>query len=218
MHYHVDGKLIKSELAAKSPSQPPRALLRFLKDHDPVRRALDYGCGKLRYAGALSAMAQSLTLVDSPIQLARQQNIDGERTTVRELVRQKWPNAQIETICEFQDKLRPKFDFALCANVLSAIPSKTARSQALAAIKRRLKTSGSLLVVNQHTNSYYGEVARREDVVSHLDGWLVPTGGGASYYGIIDKDKAAKILQLSGYQLVEHWIEGQSNYALARIR
>ena len=218
MHYRIDGKLIKSELTAKAPSQASRYLLGFLSDHDRVARAADYGCGKLRYAASLSAMAQSLTLIDSSIQLDRQQIIDGELTSVRQLAKQRWSAAQIETISEFQAKLLPKFDFALCANVLSAIPTRSARSRALAAIRRRLKPSGSLLVVNQHRNSYYGEVARRENVLRHLDGWLVPRRDRAFYYGIMDKERTAEILQRHGYEIVEHWIEGQSNYALARIQ
>lgn len=218
MHYRVDEKLIRTELAAKPPSQASRQLLAYLRGHDRVACAVDYGCGKLRYAAQLAAMAELLILVDSSIQLDRQQRIDGEVTTVRQLVEQRWPTVQIETVPEFQANRRPKFDFALCANVLSAIPIKAARSRALAAIRRRLKVSGSLLVVNQHTNSYYSQVARREDVVRHLDGWLVPKSNSASYYGILDKKKTSEMLEGAGYEIVDHWIEGQSNYALARIR
>jgi hypothetical protein len=75
-----------------------------------------------------------------------------------------------------------------------------------------------ILVVNQHTNSYYSQVARRDDVIGHLDGDLVPRNGSASYYGILEKERTAEILTRQGYEIIEHWIEGQSNYALARIR
>jgi len=163
-------------------------------------------------------MAESLTLVDSPEQLDRRRTIDGEESTVRRVAEQRWLNVRIETISEFQSHRAPKFDFALCANVLSAIPVKTARSRALAAIRRRLRVSGSLLVVNQHTNSYYSQVARREDVVRHLDGWLVPKNEMASYYGLLDKKKTLELLEEEGYDIVEHWIKDQSNYALARSR
>jgi len=218
MHYRIRGKLIAAELAAKPPSQASAHLLAFLSGHNRVGRAVDYGCGKLRYAAALVAMAESVALVDSSEQLDRQQSIDGEETTVRRLVEQRWPDVQIETVSEFQAKQRPKFDLALCANVLSAIPTKAARSRALVAIRGRLKVNGTLLVVNQHANSYYSQVARREDVMRHLDGWLVPRTISASYYGILDKKKTSEILERHGYEIVEHWIEGQSNYALARIR
>lgn len=218
MRYRIKGKLIASELAAKPPSQASGTLLAFLRDYDRVACAVDYGCGKLRYAAALTAMSDSLTLVDSSVQLDRKQIIDGPETTVRQLVKQRYPSARIETIPEFEDSVRPKFDFALCANVLSAIPTKGARSRALAAIRRRLKVTGSLLVVNQHTNSSYTQLARREDTVKHLDGWLVPKKHSASYYGMLDKKKTCDVLEAEGYKIVEHWIEGQSNYALARIR
>jgi len=121
-------------------------------------------------------------------------------------------------VSEFQIKTMPRFDFVLCANVLSAIPTKSARTTALGAIHRRLKVRGVLLVVNQHTNSYYSQVARRDDVVRHLDGYLVPRNGSASYYGILDTHRTYEILAREGYDIIEQWVEGQSNYALARTR
>ena len=218
MHYFVSGKLIASEYAAKPPSQASSYLLTFLSDHNRIGRALDYGCGKLRYSGALASISRSLTLVDSSSQLDRLQMIDGKETTVRRLAEQNWPNVYIETITEFQAKSRPKFDFALCANVLSTIPTKAARSKALAAIRGRLKRGGSLLVVNMHTNSFYSQVARRKDVARHLDGWLILKNNSASYYGILNKKKISQILKKEGFEIIEHWIEGQSNYALVRVR
>jgi hypothetical protein len=128
MHYRVRGRLIATELAAKPPSQASAHLLAFLKRYKRVVHAADYGCGKLRYAGALSAMADSVTLVDSPEQLDRQQVIDGEHTTVRQLAEQRWPTARIETVSQFQVRSKPRFDFVLCANVLSAIPTRSART------------------------------------------------------------------------------------------
>lgn len=218
MHYRIRGKIIASELAAKSPSQASVPLEAFLKTHDKVARAADYGCGKLRYVSALVKMAASVTLVDSSIQLDRKQMIDGNETTVRQLAKQQWPTIRIETICEFEGNSSPKFDFVLCANVLSAIPSKKARSKALAAIKRRLKTSGILLVVNQHTNSHFSQVARRKNTVKYLDGWLAPRNDSASYFGIINTKKTSQILKMEGFNVIEQWIEGQSNYAIARTR
>jgi SAM-dependent methyltransferase len=218
MRYRTRGKLIASELAAKPPSQASAHLVGFLKSYDRVAYAVDYGCGKLRYASALTAIAESVTLVDSSAQLDRKQVIEGRETIVRRLVKEKYPTARIETITEFEHNTRPKFDFALCANVLSAIPTKAARSRALAAIKRRLKASGTLLVVNQHTNSSFTKFAYRDGVIKHLDGWLIPRNDSAFYYGILDKEKTCDILETAGYRIVEHWIDGQSNYALARIR
>ena len=163
-------------------------------------------------------MAESLTLVDSSMQLDRKQVIGGRETTVRQVVKEIYSTARIETVLEFEAGARPKFDFALCSNVLSAIPTKAGRSRALVAVRRRLKATGSLLVVNQHTNSSYTELAHREDSVEHLDGWLVAKGNSASYYGVLKKEKTCRILEAEGYKIVEHWIEGQSNYAIARIR
>jgi len=217
MHYRVRGRLIATEFTAKPPSQASAHLLAFLNDYKRVAHACDYGCGKLRYAGALFALADSVTLVDSPEQLDRHQLIDGHHTTVRQLAKQRWPTARIETVSQFQARSKPRFDFVLCASVLSAIPTRNARTRALRAIARRLKAHGVILVVNQHTNSYYSQTARRDDVISHLDGYLVPSNGSASYYGILGKERTAEILTRQGYKIIEQWIEGQSNYALARI-
>jgi hypothetical protein len=218
VHYFIRGKTVASELAAKSPSQASAHLQALLRKHDLVAQAADYGCGKLRYVSALAKMAGSLTLVDSSIQLDREQMIDGSRTTVRKLAKQKWPTIRIETICEFEANSSPRFDFVLCANVLSAIPSKEARSKALVAIRHRLKTSGTLLVVNQHTNSYFSQVARRNDSMKYLNGYLVPKNKSAFYFGIINRKKTAQILITEGYNVIEQWIEGQSNYAIAQAR
>ena len=218
MRYRIRGQIIASELAAKSPSQASAYLQAFLRGHKHVARAADYGCGKLRYVPALVEMAASLTLVDSSIQLDRKQTIEGHQTTVREFAKHKWPTIRIETISEFEDNSSPKFDFVLCANVLSAVPSKKARSKALAAIRRRLKTSGTLLIVNQHTNSHFSQVARRKNTIKYLDGWLVPRNEAAFYFGIIDTKKTSHILKTEGYNVLEQWIEGQSNYAIARAR
>lgn len=217
MLYRVRGFVIESELAAKSPLQASGHLLDFLREQTRVRRALDYGCGKLRYADALRGMSESLTLVDSARQLNRSQVIAGERTTVRREAR-RWARTQVQTIEAFAAQAGPKFDFALCSNVLSAIPSRRTRSGTLSAIRRRLKSSGRLLVVNQHTNSSYQLLKQRGDVIPHLDGWLVPRGGKASFYGLVDRDATAAFLKSSGFRIIRQWTHGQSNYALVEAR
>lgn len=217
MQYKIRGKIIASELAAKPPSQASRYLAAWLRNHDSVPAAVDYGCGKLRYTAALAGMAKSLTLVDSSVQLDRQQSIDGKLTTVRLLAKKKWPSVRIETVTEFEANLRPKFDFALCANVLSAIPDETVRSRALTSIKKRLKARGKLLVVNQHTNSSFTQLSERDDTIAHLDGWMMQRKNSASYYGILDRKKTRDILEGEGYRILDHWVEGQSNYALVTV-
>jgi len=218
MKYRIGDFIVASELAARAPSQASRHLVAFLRNWDRVAHAVDYGCGKLRYAPYLATLSNSLTLVDSVDQLDRLQTIDGQRTTMRQYAKRICPKARVETLLEFQTKSRPKFDFALCANVLSAIPIKAARSKALSAIKSRLRSGAHLLVVNQHANSFYTDVAKRRGVVRHLDGWLVPNGKSAYYYGILDAKKTSKLLRNSGFQVERHWITGQSTYVLVRLR
>ncbi len=218
MQYRLGKKIIPSELAAKPPSQASSYLVQLLRTQEHVAHAVDYGCGKLKYAPHLARFSDDLTIVDSPRQLDRFQRIDGTETTVREMALHLWRHVRIETVEEFGINQRPKFDFALCANVLSAIPVKAARSRALHAIRLRLKSDGLLLVVNQHTNSCFTQFARRSDTRKHLDGWLVLNGRSSSYYGILDRVKIAALLRNSGYELIRQWIQGQSNYALATCR
>ena len=216
MKYVVRSKTIASEVTAKPPRQASAYLLRVLREQPKVARAVDYGCGRLRYVRALARMADGLTIVDSADQLDRITTIRGMNTTVRHSAQRSWPDIRIETVVEFRDRATPKFGFALCANVLSAIPSRAERAKALEAIKRRLIPSGRLLVVNQHTNSFYCEISRRKDAIPHLDGFLVTRSNQASYFGILDKSKTAAILRDAGFKIEDQWISGQSNYALAR--
>jgi hypothetical protein len=216
VEYRIGSFVVPSHRTAKPPSQASSYLLRIIEGLGPVSRVLDYGCGRLRYANALSSIADSLTLVDSRSQLDRVGSIGGMDTTVRKMAREMFPNARVQSIEEFEADRRTKFDLALCANVLSAIPSKRGREKALINIRNRLKAKGVLLVANQHSNSFYTAVPRRPHVFRHLDGWIVPCGSKASYYGLINKEKAKHILEGTGFVVSEQWVVGQSNYALAR--
>jgi 2-polyprenyl-3-methyl-5-hydroxy-6-metoxy-1,4-benzoquinol methylase len=218
MRYRICSLVIPSEITAKPPSRASSYVLQLIRDIGHVRNVLDYGCGKLRYAKVLASISDSLTLVDSERQLDRVACIAGAETTVRTLAARLFPEARIQSIAQFQRENRPRFDFALCANVLSAIPSLRARMDALASVRCRLKRRGTLLLINQHSNSFYSATGQRGDAIRHLDGWIIPRGETASYYGLINRAKAKAILESAGFKIMEHWIAGQSNYALARAQ
>jgi hypothetical protein len=84
MRYKVRDLEIRTENAAKPISQASQGVLSWIAAQDLIEDALDYGCGKLRYAGALAEKCRRLTLVDSSEQLCRLQLIAEERTTVKE--------------------------------------------------------------------------------------------------------------------------------------
>ncbi len=213
MRYKVKGLEIKSENAAKSHRQASRYLLRFIKTLPKMKKACDYGCGKLRYAKPLSQRCRQLALVDSAVQLERKQVLFGDRTTIREYVGKRLYNARTMTVEEF-DTDDEKYDFVLCANVLSAIPQVRVRSFLLRSIFQHLAPSGRCLFVTQFRNSYFKQMIASSRSIPHLDGWILPSKNGASYYGIISPKKLMPLLKRHGYTVHNLWVEGQSAFAL----
>jgi hypothetical protein len=216
MRYKVNGEEVRSENAAKTMKEASKAVVEWILAMPRVNRALDYGCGKLRYSPYLGLQCESLGLVDSAIQLERLQVIDNHLTSVVDYARSKWPGCRLYTVDQFWEGIEERYDFVLCANVLSAIPSRAIRSRSLYAIKSCLHRGGQCLVVNQHANSYFKEARRRPGAVQHLDGWFLPSSKGASYYGILDSEKTARILRAVGLTIVDSWVKGQSTFVLTR--
>jgi 2-polyprenyl-3-methyl-5-hydroxy-6-metoxy-1,4-benzoquinol methylase len=141
VRYKVGKDEITTENAAKPMSQASAPLVNWLKAQKRFGRALDYGCGKLRYTGILAENSKWLTVVDSRFQLEREQIIAGKSTTIRRYVRQTWRRTNVLEISEFSRR-RSSYNFILCANVLSAIPLRSVRSQVLKSIRARLASNG----------------------------------------------------------------------------
>lgn len=215
MRYRVGKLEIRSENAAKPMDSAATPLVFWLMNRDHVSAALDYGCGKLRYTKFIAARCIHLGIVDSSVQLTRLQRIDGRTATVAEYAKHRWPKCKIYEVKEFWKGIRQSYDFILCANVLSAIPNAKARAKSLRAIHAGLRRKGELLVVNQHTNSYFTEIQAKPTTREHLDGWLAQSRNGAAYYGILRKDHVIRLLTRYGFVVQDSWIEGQSNYVVA---
>ena len=215
VRYSVEGLTVRSENAAKSPAEASRPLVNWLLKHVLADAALDYGCGRLRYSSHLARRSQRLALVDSDLQLDRPTYIGRRSTSVREHAKARWPACTVYSLDEFWLGVPDRYGFVLCANVLSAIPSRTIRSRSLNSIRQCLSSDGRLLVVNQHTNSYFSEASRRRGSRRHLDGWILPSKNAASYFGVLGKAKSIRILRAHGFRILDAWIEGQSNYVLA---
>jgi Methyltransferase domain len=215
MHYRIRGLTIRSENAAKTPREVSRPLAEWLERNIHVGAALDYGCGRLRYTPYLARCCETLGLVDSLDQLDRTTRIAGRLTNIRAHAMRKWPGCRVYSVEEFWGGVRERYDFVLCANVLSAIPSQGIRSRSLRAIHGCLSRSGTILVVNQHTNSYFTEAGNKSNSVLHLDGWILRSTRGPAYFGILRRDKINRLLRAHGFHVQDGWIEGQSNYVLA---
>jgi hypothetical protein len=76
MRYRVRGCELRSENAAKPASQPSRAVLGWIAGLPAGLVILDYGCGKLRYAGPLAKRARAVMAVDSHVQVSRLQKLE----------------------------------------------------------------------------------------------------------------------------------------------
>ncbi len=218
MRYKIKNIEIRSENAAKPGSQTARAVVEWIQRQGRVRSALDLGCGKLRYAKYLAEKCDHLGLVDSRIQIERFQMIENCRTNVKDYASKNWPHAEVYAIEEFWDKPRRKYDLVLCANVISAIPSKKVRTKTLKNVLRILKKTGRFLVVNQYTNSYFNQMINSGKTIHHLDGYILISTRGNYYYGLLPEAKMSKILSGCGFSIIKNWRTEQSAFVLAGAR
>jgi len=215
MHYEVDKHLIRSENVARSIKQASNYLVSWILSYGKIDNALDYGCGKLRYVDPLTKISDSLTIVDSEIQIKKKQTINGIATTIQEYVDSRWSNINIFSVKDFKSR-NEKYSFILCANVLSAIPLANIRSNVLFSLSSCLGTGGNCLFVSQYTNSFYSKLKNDPKAKPHLDGYIVTKRGRSSYFGILNKSMIEKLALAHGFRHVESWTNGQSAYVLAR--
>jgi hypothetical protein len=89
MRYKISsGVEIRTENAAKPASQPSQFLVDLISGLPHVSMTFDYGCGKLRYVKAISSKTDTLTLIDSEIQLSRLQMLGNKETSIRNIFKQ----------------------------------------------------------------------------------------------------------------------------------
>lgn len=215
MRYQIKGMLIRSENAAKPMTDAAGPVVEWLKQRPWTHSALDYGCGKLRYTPHLAARSKHLGITDSAVQLNRIQRIGGRMTNVREHADEYWPACHIYELDQFWQGIRRRYGFILCANVLSAIPCPRIRAKSLRALHATLTSNGTLLIVNQHANSYFTQARERSEAFPYLDGWVLQSRKGAAYYGILNQESTIRVLTRFGFVIVDAWKNGQSNYVLA---
>jgi len=214
MRYNVKNHEIYSEHAAKPVKQASKYVESLLDELGPFNHAIDYGCGKLRYASTLYHLCDRLTVTDSTQQLERVQTVIDEKSTVREYVKQRWFNTRALDLDQIQTD-HETYDFALCANVLSAIPHPQTRIDALRTISRKLASSGRALILTQYTNSYFCNQLRNPDVIRYRDGFLLGTKSRASFYGLINLQKLEKYIVSAGMSSIRSWRHDQSALVLA---
>lgn len=181
MKYLVDGLEIHSDRAAIPSGRKSKRFMQFLSRLKKFKTCVDYGCGKLRHIHELLEVFDTVTVVDSEVQLNKLQVIHGFETTVASFCQKFSGRVMAHRIADVS-KIRRRHDWAFLNNVLSAIPNRSARVQALKNIRRLLKPGGRLLVISQYENSKFStfEAGRK-----HLDGYIFRSKRGLHFFGRI---------------------------------
>lgn len=213
MQYVIDGKLIKSENAAKPISQRSKFLKEFILSMDFVDNAFDYGCGKLRYVDIILQRTNSLAIVDSEVQLSRQQRLYGNVDTIRNLYKAS-NNVSVYNNLEFTAN-SCIYRRAYCLNVLSAMPSYEARHNLLRLIKTKLKCNGSAVFVVQYRNSDFTRMLQKPNATPWMDGFIINSLRGYSFYGLISPESLKNMLIFHGYRILETTLNEGSVYIVA---
>jgi 2-polyprenyl-3-methyl-5-hydroxy-6-metoxy-1,4-benzoquinol methylase len=211
MRYRVRGLDIRSENAAKPHMQRSQAVVQYLRRLNPAESVLDFGCGKLRYADLIAKLGTQALLVDSQIQLTRKQRVRGKMSTVADVAISLYSNVKV-LASEKLDSVRDRYDIVTCINVLSVIPDRAALREALRTIRRLTKRSGFAVFVNQHRNTYFKQFAGG---TPHLFGHLYQGRNGASYYGIMTKERVEKLLRRAGFTIGTSWNDREINFVEA---
>ena len=201
---------VRTENAAKPDSQASKFLLELLRGLDHVGSTFDYGCGKLRYQAAIAETTDSLVVIDSEIQLSRTQILRNRETSIRNLFKQS-NRFQICNDVEFQE-LSSKFDRGFCINVLPVIPSYARRRQVLEVIRSKLRCGGECLFVVQYRNSDFTRMMKMPNATSYLDGFLIDSLRGYSFYGLISPSRLESSLKRAGFRVRETKLNEGSAY------
>ncbi len=190
---------IRTENAAKPEAQASKFLLRRLSALDRVTSTFDYGCGKLRYQTAIACTTEMLTVIDSEIQLSRTQILYRRKTSIRETYSGS-NSVVVYNDAEFQ-RLNAQFDRGFCINVLSVIPSYEHRRQVLAMIRGKLQLPAECLFVVQYRNSDFSRMSKMPNAKPWLDGFLIRSLRGYSFYGLIPPERLEAALRDAGFDV-----------------
>lgn len=206
--------VVKTENAAKPEKQGSAYLKSIISRLEPVSSSFDYGCGKLRYRDAILATTDTLAVIDSEVQLSRTQLIRGKLTTIREAARRTNRVSAFSTT-EF-GRLLTAFDRGFCINVLSVIPFLSARGRLLDLIRWRLRAGGTCLFTVQYRNSDFSRMRDMPNARPWLDGILVDSLRGYSFYGLISPERLAKMVERAGFEIVERTLNEGTVSLMAR--
>jgi len=218
MRYKLaSGIEIRTENAAKPESQPSRFSVDLIAELPHVGSTFDYGCGKLRYQRAIADTTDVLAVVDSEIQLSRLQVLRGKETSIRSLFKQS-NRIEVYNDVEFQE-LNTRFERGFCINVLPVIPSYSRRRRVLDVIRGKLRRDGNgeCLFVVQYRNSDFTRMRKMSNTKPWLDGFIIDSLRGYSFYGLIPPDRLEASLKRAGFRVRETKLNEGSAYTWATL-
>lgn len=216
MRYKFKGVELRTENAAKPYKQRSRWLTDQISRIPRGTVALDYGCGKFRYTVPMARRAKSVFAIDSSHQIERVQQIAGKRTTLQMYAEKYLKNVAVHNVFS-KDWQGKRFDFILCANVLSVIPHKADRLRVLRTLKGVLKADGQLLITTQFRNTYFNELRTYPNAKWIRDGWFVKGFRGASFYAIIPPKKLAQYCHSAGLRVIQAGSKGETAFVFATV-
>lgn len=216
MHYKISRHVVvKTENAAKPATQSSSHLNSILRRLPQVESSFDYGCGKLRYRDVLLETTETLAIVDSEVQLSRQQTLKGQKTSIRDIERRSNRVAVYNDV-EFIG-LKQRFDRGFCINVLSVIPVYAKRAEVIETIRSKLKRDGTCLFVVQYRNSDFNRMRNMPNAQPVRDGFLIDSLRGYSFYGLIRPERLQSLIERAGF-LVRHMHLNEGSAYLCAIR
>ncbi len=217
MRYSLpSGIILRTENAAKPVSQASKYLNSIIRALPLVEGAVDYGCGKLRYLGPMLDTTERLALVDSEVQLSRQQIVRGYKTDIRSLI---GASNRITAFNTEEFAHHPGgFDRGFCINVLSAIPYAFARENALRLLRRSLRQGAECLFVVQYRNSDFSRMANLPYAKKWQDGILLDSLRGYSFYALISPERLADLVRGAGFAVIDRHLNEGSVYLWGRAQ
>ena len=214
MRYRVRGIEIRSENAAKPHSSAGKWVLEWICGLPRNCRVVDIGCGKLRYTIPLCKRVVCVTAVDSAIQLTRVQTLRGKHVCVVDYIKRYLQNVRLCTL-EHGAWVNWAHDVALCTNVLSAIPNLRSRRKLLSDARASLRIGGKILITTQFRNSHFKAWANNPNAEKYLDGYLVRSNRGTSFYGLIGPNRLRQLCLREGFAVEEYGTRGEIAFVLA---
>ena len=176
--------------------------------------ALDFGCGKFRYTIPLSRQVKCVYAVDSRHQIHRFQRVRDKQTSLMDYASTNLPNVKV-TGTDLMTWKRRRYDFILCANVLSVMPTRELRIATLATLRRCLKKAGLLLVCTQFRNAHFKSWASNPQATWCKGGWLVCGRRGASFYAILPLSDLIKLCTAARLIAFRSGTKGETAFVFA---